>query len=119
MARILVIDDSTFQRQMVRDFLEKAGHQVEEFLPLSALEVVEKITAWPPDLVLTDFAMPHVDGLEVARLIRRARPDLPVVMLTAARDSGRDARLQTMGVRKILHKPLAGEALVKALEGLI
>jgi len=119
MAKILVIDDSGFQRKFLRGFLEEAGHEVEDFLPVSGLEVLEKVKAWPPDLVVTDYAMPHLNGMEVTRMIRRALKDVPIVMLTASWNPERDARLKTMGVRKILHKPMTGPDLVEALKDLV
>ena len=116
MAKILIIDDSSFQRKMVRGFLEEAGHAVEEFFPLSDLEVVARLRASPPDLVITDYAMPHVNGETVVRLLRRESKTLAVVMLTASRDPAREAKLRTMGIRKILYKPISAPILVQAVD---
>jgi PleD family two-component response regulator len=55
MAKILVIDDSSFMRRYLREALEELGFAVDELLPVSPLEVMEKIKAEPPDLVLTDY----------------------------------------------------------------
>ncbi len=115
MFKILVIDDSLLMRKISRDYLESAGFAVEDFLPASILELVERIKISPPDLVLSDFNMPSIDGLDVARNVRRINPDIPVIILTANRDASREARLQTVGVRKILYKPIRGEDLVNAV----
>ena len=88
MLKILVIDDSVLMRRVVRDHLEKEGFAVEEFLPASVLELMERVKTSPPDLVLSDFNMPYVDGLEVARNVRRVNPNIPVIILTANRDCG-------------------------------
>jgi len=116
MAKILVIDDSSFMRHQVRSFLEEAGFEVEEFLPLSALEVVERVRASVPDLILSDFNMPEVDGQSVARMAKRANPDIPVIILTATRDAAKESVLGTIGVRRVLHKPIGGETLIQAVK---
>lgn len=119
MLKILVIDDSVLMRRVVRDHLEKEGFAVEEFLPASVLELMERVKTSPPDLVLSDFNMPYVDGLEVARNVRRVNPNIPVIILTANRDVAREAKLQTVGVRKVLYKPINGEMLVDAVRRIL
>jgi len=115
MAKILVIDDSSFMRKYLREAMEELGFEVEELLPVSPLEVVERIKQGKPDLVRTDYNMPHVDGNQVARMARRADPGVPVVVLTSTHDASLDETLTKLGVRLILHKPMHGEASVKAL----
>lgn len=119
MARILVVDDSAFMRKFLRAALEARGHEVDELLPVSPLEVTERIRGQRPDLVLTDYHMPHVDGLQVARMVRRADATVPVVMLTSVRDAALDAALATTGVRHILHKPMTGEAIADSLQEIL
>jgi CheY-like chemotaxis protein len=115
MAKVLIIDDSSFMRTYLRGYLEAAGHEVNDFLPGSALEVIERIKTWRPDLVLSDFNMPNVDGIAVARSSRRIAPEVPVVIVTANRDPAKEAVLGTIGVRRILYKPLKGEDLLVAV----
>jgi len=119
MIKILVIDDSALMRKISREYLEEAGFTVDDFLPSSVTDLAEKIKNSPPDLVLSDFNMPNVDGMNVARTVRRTNPNIPVVILTANRDAAREALLQTMGVRKILHKPINGEDLVEAVSAVL
>lgn len=115
MPKILVIDDSAFMRQYIRGFLEDAGFEVEDLLPGSALEALEAIRNAKPDLLLSDYNMPNLDGQSVARMARRADPKLPVVILTAARDVDREAKLKELGACAVLYKPLKGEELVTQL----
>lgn len=111
MPKILVIDDSALMRKISRQSLEEAGFEVEDFLPGSVLELMERLKTSPPDLVLSDYNMPNIDGQNVARTVRRFNPGLPVIILTANRDTAREALLGTMGVRRILHKPILGPDL--------
>jgi len=116
MPKILVIDDSGFMRKYVRDLLEEADYEVEEYVPLSALEVMDKIRSTKPDLVLSDYNMPHVDGQSVARMTKKANPAVRVMILTAVRDSAREAALIKLGVEQILHKPIQGQELLQAIQ---
>ena len=76
MARIVVIDDSKFMRNLFRHILEQGGHEVEVWEEATAVEIPERIQAGNPDLVLTDYQMPGSNGLTVARMARKdqARP---------------------------------------------
>ena len=119
MPKILVIDDSAFHRQYVRGFLEEAGYEVEDFHPGSALEVLEKAKLFQPDLVLTDYVMPHVDGLTVVKMIRHYSAATPVVILSAFRDPRRDEKLKIHQPLWILNKPIKGDTLVAALKPIL
>lgn len=119
MTKVLVIDDSAFMRQHLRTLLTDAGLVVEDFLPHCIEDLVQKLQNAKPDLVLSDFNMPDLDGMQVARIVRRIDPDIPVVILTANRDTARDSLLGTLGVRHVLHKPLDSEKLVEVLRELL
>jgi CheY-like chemotaxis protein len=120
-AKILVIDDSALMRRILRGFLEADGHEVEDWLPLSALEIPDRLTASPVDLILTDFQMVGVNGMTVAKMAMRAAPTVPVVVLTALADPEIEAQLLKFKVRRIVHKPITATALqaivLELLEG--
>jgi DNA-binding NarL/FixJ family response regulator len=63
--------------------------------------------------------MPHVDGQQVARMVRRADPGIPVAMLTAVRDPAMEQALGVLGVRHFLHKPMTAEAIAQAVQALL
>ncbi len=115
MFNILVIDDSVLMRNIAREALEEEGFTVTDLLPESVEALKAQIQSAPPDLVLSDFNMPLVDGLEVARAVRQVNAKIPVIILSANRDEARDAHLKAMGVRAILSKPIKGEAIVAAV----
>lgn len=119
MTKVLVIDDSAFFRQYIAGHLKQAGFEVEHFEPHSALEALERIREVAPDIIISDYHMPDVDGLSVARMAKRANPALPVIILTAIRDGEREAALTTAGVKRILHKPVSDEQLVEAVKELL
>jgi len=80
MATILIIEDEPELVKVLRDYLEKAGFQVE-----SAYRGDTGLSLWEhkrPDLVLLDLNLPGMDGLDVAREIRR-KADTPIIIVTA------------------------------------
>jgi CheY-like chemotaxis protein len=111
MAKILVIDDSALMRRLLQNYLQAGGHEVESWLPLSAMEIPERLTSNPVDLILTDYQMPGVNGMTVAKMAMKAAPGVPVVVLTALVDPEIEAQLAKFNVRRIIHKPISAEAL--------
>ncbi len=110
---VLVVDDDPVVREIICRMLENAG-----FRPRSsrsgreALELFERETF---DLVLTDYAMPEMDGAEVARAIKRLRADCPVVLLTGRSAVGLAPPLVGEAFNLILEKPITTEKLAAAL----
>ena len=81
MSIILVVDDEIELRASVERILRRAGYEVDA--APSGTEALAAIGRRPYDLVVTDFKLPDLDGLEVMRRARRMRPDLEVVLMTA------------------------------------
>lgn len=119
MPRVMVIDDSALMRRMLRNHLESAGFEVDDWLPLSPFEVPERMTSFHPDLILTDYQMPGVNGASVAKMAQKADPNVPVVVLTALRDPDVEAQLKRFGVRRLLSKPIDAATLVTAIRELL
>ena len=83
MAKILIIDDSTFEADHVRSVLESAGHEV--LWAESGSRGISMITTASPDLIILDLILPDISGISVCRWIRQNRRMryTPLVMLTA------------------------------------
>jgi CheY-like chemotaxis protein len=81
---ILLVEDSADSREMLRLLLEDLNYFVWE--AKGADEAFKMLLSHPPDLILTDFGLPDVDGIELTRKVRGLgdrRSQLPIVMLTA------------------------------------
>ena len=103
-AAILVIDDDAEVRSFIAQSLEGLGHSV--ITAASGQEGLDRLVEQTPDLVLLDYAMPEMHGAEVARIIRRTHPRLPIVFVTGYAESDQmDAALK--GDVAILRKPFA------------
>jgi CheY-like chemotaxis protein len=101
----------------LHEWLEGAGYDVEEWQPRSVAEVQDHLLASPPDLILSDFQMPGCNGATLARMARTIVPDTPVLILTAFRTREMERELLKLGVRRVLTKPIRGEALTYAVMG--
>ena len=115
MAKIVVIDDSKLMRNMLRLILEQAGYDVEVWEEVTAAEIPDRISGGNPDLVITDYQMPGSNGLTVARMARKTKPGLPVIVVTASRDPSVLDALKRVDVTHILHNPIQAEDLLQAV----
>lgn len=108
---------------MMQDLLlrliQSAGHTVVLWEPLTEAEVAEVAEITAPDLLITDYQMPSIDGLTAVRIAREVIPGLPVIVLTAIRDKEVHEAFQLAGVDLILLKPLPVAAIREAIESLL
>ncbi len=116
MAKILVVEDSSLMKVYLRRCLEIHGHDVEDWTPMSAMEVPDKITNSLPDLIVTDYQMAGCNGATLARMVQKTSPKTPVICVTSNRDEDIAAHLNKFNVRHILYKPVNSDALAKAVE---
>src|SRR5512139_1506593 len=113
---ILVVDDSSVSRRMMARTLEDAGYCVVE--AGDGIEALEVYSKTPVPVVVTDIAMPRLDGLGLLARLRESRPGPEVVLLTANRKDDAAAAIQALrlGAHDYLSKDAAGgEALVLAV----
>jgi len=116
-ARILVVDDEPSLAELLTMALSYEGWEVRSAGDgTAALRIAAE---FGPDAVLLDVSLPDFDGVEVLRRLRAARPDLPVLFLTA-RDSAEDkAAGLRAGADGYLTKPFSLEQVVGRLQGLV
>lgn len=119
MTRILVVEDDPDIADLIGRYLGKAGFSVE--LTASGSDALKRLTERPPDLVVLDLMLPHVDGLEVCRAAR-ADPRtaaVPIIMVTArAEESERIVGLE-LGADDYLSKPFSPNELVARVRALL
>lgn len=116
MSRILVVEDSAVNRELMRELLERRGYAVAEACNgEEALQMIEEAT---PDLVFLDIQMPVLDGFDVVRQLRKdpRYADLRVVALTAYAMAGDRERVLSAGFDGYLTKPIDRTALAGALK---
>lgn len=108
-AHILLVDDDPSVRSIAADMLLEAGHPVAEAASAAAALDALAQGSTQPDLILADIAMPGINGLEFAKIVRRTWPSLPVVLMTGYASSS------LVGIgdeHDILRKPFQAADLV-------
>ena len=109
-AKILVIDDERIVIDSITKILKEEHIDVEA--TLSGRQGVDMALQKAYDLVLTDLRMPDIGGMRVLRDIKRARPDLPVVMITGYASVPSAVQAVKLGAVEILEKPFSPDGLV-------
>ncbi len=114
--RILVIDDEEWVVRLVQSYLEQAGFRVATASDGS--EALVQFEVYRPALVILDLMLPAVDGLEVARRIRK-KSDVPIIMLTArTEEADRVAGLE-LGADDYVVKPFSARELVSRVRAVL
>ena len=113
---ILLVDDEPRIARIARDYLEHAGYAV--VTAGDGKEALDLARAQPPSLVVLDLNLPGIDGLQVARLLRRDG-DIPIIMLTArVEESDRLAGLD-LGADDYITKPFSPRELVARVKAVL
>jgi two-component system chemotaxis response regulator CheY len=117
MARILVVDDSSYARGRLRQTLEAHEHTV--FEASSGMQALEGFVVNPPDLVMLDLTMADLGGMEVLERLREIDPDVKVIVVSAdiQRSTGRMATEK--GAKRFLGKPADPEELIDAVNSVL
>ncbi|MGE0042570.1 MAG: response regulator [Vicinamibacterales bacterium] len=118
--RFLVVDDSSTMRRIIINTLNKLGHQ--EVLEASnGREGMDRLTAGAVDMVITDWNMPEMTGIEFIRAMRGMdkMKDLPVLMVTT--NAAKDDIVEALraGVNNYIVKPFTPETFREKIEAAI
>lgn len=107
--RILVVDDTPANLEMLEEILERKGHEV--FLLPSGAMALKAVARNPPDLILLDITMPEMDGYETCRNLRQdpATADIPVIFLSALQSTEDKVRAFQAGGVDYISKPFRVE----------
>ncbi|WP_160121898.1 phosphate regulon transcriptional regulator PhoB [Rhodovarius lipocyclicus] len=116
---ILVVEDEAPLLTLLRYNLEKQGFRVEE--ATDGQEALLRVAEARPDLILLDWMLPSLSGIEVCRQIRRkpATRDLPIIMVTARTEDQDAVRALDLGADDYITKPFAVDALLARIRALL
>ena len=117
--KVLVVDDEVHILHVVSLKLRNAGYEVitapdgQEALEIAQVEL--------PDLIITDYQMPHLSGLELCQRLKQhpATQGIPAIMLTARGFALDDAALASTGIQRCLHKPLRPRQVLQDAEEIL
>ncbi|MDH4263493.1 MAG: response regulator [Spirochaetia bacterium] len=114
MARVLLVDDLKFIKQIERKALEESGHQIVGDAK-NGLEAIQLYMEIKPDIVLMDITMPEVNGLEALKKILTFDPDAKVIICSALSHEKALYQAVKSGAKEYIVKPFTTERLISTL----
>ena len=108
---ILVVDDDESMRDLMRLHLSAAGYSVE--VAEDAIVAGYKVLKHPPELIISDINMPHMDGFEFIAALKadKTLPPIPVIFLTSVEEG--DHRGKSLGAVGYITKPVMADKLLR------
>jgi two-component system chemotaxis response regulator CheY len=114
MARILVADDASFMRQMIKEIVESEGHEVIAEAS-DGVEAIDKYKAHHPDVVTMDIVMPRRSGIDAVKGILEIDGTARVVMCSALGQETLVTEALQAGAKDFIVKPFKPDAVLKTL----
>jgi DNA-binding NtrC family response regulator len=109
MTRILIVDDEEILRDLAADTLELSGYEC--FKAKDAMQGLELLASEEPDLILSDFKMPGMNGLEFLKEVQHRRPGTPFIIVTAFGTVETAVEAMRNGANHFIEKPYEPEKL--------
>lgn len=107
---IAIVDDDPRLLESLQELLESEGYEARSFPSAGAL-LARGLSG--VDVLITDIGMPVIDGFELREVVKKARPDLPVFLITGRHEIADQDRAQ--GIRGFFRKPFDAPALLAAI----
>lgn len=114
MATLLIIDDSQFQRRMLRSVAQSLGHEVLE--ASDGAKGLSLAAEHAPDCILCDLVMPVLGGIEVLETLRERGDATPVIIVTSDIQAPVKKLCQDLGAIAFISKPAPADQLRQAIE---
>ena len=115
MARILVADDASFMRQMIREIVEMEGHEVVAEAA-DGVEAIDLFKTHHPDLVTMDIVMPRRSGIDAVKGIIELDSGANVVMCSALGQETLVTEALQAGAKDFIVKPFKPDAVIKTIQ---
>ena len=115
MARVLIADDASFMRQMIREIIEPEGHEVVGEAT-NGIEAVELFQELHPDIVTMDIVMPKRSGIDAVKIILAQQPTAKVVMCSALGQETLVMEALQAGARDFIVKPFKPDSVIATLK---
>lgn len=113
--KILIVDDATFMRMMIKDILTKGGFNVIGEAENGA-KAIEKFTELSPDLVIMDITMPEVDGIQAVKEIKKLDANSKIIMCSAMGQQAMVIESIQAGAQDFIVKPFQPDRVLEAVK---
>ncbi|WP_172251181.1 response regulator [Saccharibacillus deserti] len=114
MAKIMIVDDAAFMRIVLKEMLNKLGHEVVAEAA-NGVEAFREYARVKPDIVTMDITMPEMDGITAVRKIKESDPDAQIIMCSAMGQQGMIVEAVHAGAIDFIVKPFQLERVEQAL----
>jgi two-component system response regulator HydG len=108
--KILIIDDDVDICVLLKRFLERNGYEVKT--SFKGQEGLQQFANADFDVVLTDFRLPDMDGIDVLKSIKKSKPNVPVIVITGYSDVGQAVKVIRLGAFEYVTKPIFPEEIL-------
>lgn len=113
MAKIVIMDDSDFQRRVICKVVKSEGHEVIE--GRNGLDGLYRIATHWPDCILCDLVMPEIDGFGVLNRLQSNGIDIPLIVITADVQNATRLQCQQLGAKGFINKPVDESQVLETL----
>lgn len=113
MAKVLVVDDSTYTRRVHSRILEQGGHTVLQ--QATGMGAIEAYSLDRPDVVVLDLSMEDLGGIEVVKTLRQLDPDARVIVVSADVQRTTEQMVMDAGASRFIGKPASEPVLLAAI----
>jgi two-component system, response regulator, stage 0 sporulation protein F len=101
--KILIVDDEIGIRLLLKDLLGSEGYKI--YLAQNGKEALEMLQIHKMDLMIIDYKLPIIDGMEVVKQIEKENKELPTIMMSGLAENFKDVTKEIKNVKMILSKP--------------
>ena len=115
MAKILLVDDAAFMRAMLRQILEKLGHEIVGEA-VNGIEAVQQYNKLKPELVTMDITMPEMDGIEAVKKICSQDKNAKIIMVSAMGQEGLVKQSIIYGAKDFVIKPFQSDRVQNSID---
>ena len=110
---VAIVDDDEKVRRALARLLRTEGYRVKCYA--SGAELLRSLPDAPPGCIVLDVDLPELNGFDVQRMLARAAPHIPVIMITGRCDADVESRAAALGAIACLRKPVDASRLIDAL----
>lgn len=117
MPKILVVEDDKDMSRIISSILKEEGYKIDR--AYDGEQAIKKIKAKDYNLMILDYKLPDINGINVLKEVRRTKPSLKVIMISAYGSPSIKSTAKKFGVYRFLDKPFDLNRLVKAVKDVL